>query len=243
MITEDTLLLYYYDELPPGERMEIDVALDADPALTSRYRDLCAALADWRGSAETPAPDEQKRRWHDSIDKMAKANAGRPRVRREGPRFWLFGIAAALTAALVAGVFIGTNLVEQPVPYVVPDTSSAGPDTYPAAVTPASFTRGLQQHLLASAAEVSRMAPGDSGRALLTMQLIQQNRMFERAAMQSNAQNLARVLRAFEPILLQLANEDIAPQDMEALRMQLAFELKVMLTKLETASSEDAHAT
>jgi hypothetical protein len=67
--------------------------------------------------------------------------------------------------------------------------------------------------------------------------------MFERAAMQSNAQNLARVLRAFEPILLQLANEDIAPQDMEALRMQLAFELKVMLTKLETASSEDAHAT
>jgi hypothetical protein len=87
------------------------------------------------------------------------------------------------------------------------------------------------------------MAPGDSGRALLTMQLIQQNRMFERAAMQSNAQNLARVLRAFEPILLQLANEDIAPQDMEALRKQLAFELKVMLTKLETASSEDAHAT
>jgi hypothetical protein len=60
---------------------------------------------------------------------------------------------------------------------------------------------------------------------------------------QNNAPNLARVLRAFEPILLQLASDDIAPQDMEALRKQLAFELKVMLTKLESAPSEQAHTT
>jgi hypothetical protein len=65
--------------------------------------------------------------------------------------------------------------------------------------------------------------------------------MFERAAAEKNAPNLARVLRAFEPILLKLASEDIAPQDAEALRAQLTFELKVMLTKLEQKPSETAH--
>jgi hypothetical protein len=46
------------------------------------------------------------------------------------------------------------------------------------------------------------------------------------------------VLRAFEPILLQLSEQDIAPEDAEALRAQLAFELQVMLTKLSRDASE-----
>jgi hypothetical protein len=51
------------------------------------------------------------------------------------------------------------------------------------------------------------------------------------------------VLRAFEPILLRLAATDIAPEDAEALRAQLAFELKIMLTKLERGSSKETHTT
>ena len=67
--------------------------------------------------------------------------------------------------------------------------------------------------------------------------------MFEMAAEQHNSPKLARVLRAFEPILLQLAANDIAPEDAEALRAQLAFELNVMLTKLATESSDDSETT
>jgi hypothetical protein len=67
--------------------------------------------------------------------------------------------------------------------------------------------------------------------------------MFESIADQNSAPNLARVLRAFEPILLRLASEDIAPTDAEALRMQLSFELNAMLTKLARDSSKETHKT
>ena len=44
-------------------------------------------------------------------------------------------------------------------------------------------------------------------------------------------------------ILLQLAATDTAPEDAEALRAQLAFELNVMLTKLAHESSDETHST
>ena len=75
------------------------------------------------------------------------------------------------------------------------------------------------------------------------MHIIDQNRLFERAAEQNDSQKLARVLRAFEPVLLQLAAEDLAPEDAEALRAQLAFELNVMLTKLSRDTSKETHST
>jgi hypothetical protein len=75
-------------------------------------------------------------------------------------------------------------------------------------------------------------------RMMLILRLIDQNRLFEKVAVQNNSPKLARVLRAFEPILVQLASDDIAPEDAEALRAQLAFELNVMLTKLTRDSSD-----
>ena len=80
-------------------------------------------------------------------------------------------------------------------------------------------------------------------RTLLVLQIIQQNRLFEQAAERNDADSLARVLRAFEPILLKLAASDIAPADAAALREQLAFELRVMLTKLERDTSKEITST
>ena len=51
------------------------------------------------------------------------------------------------------------------------------------------------------------------------------------------------MLRAFEPILLQLAADDLAPEKAEYLRAQLAFELGVVLTKLSHASSNEEQTT
>ena len=68
-------------------------------------------------------------------------------------------------------------------------------------------------------------------------------RLFEQAAVNNDAQDLARVLRAFEPILLQLAADDVTPEKAEYLRAQLAFELNVMLTKLSHASSNKEQTT
>ena len=89
-------------------------------------------------------------------------------------------------------------------------------------VVPASFTRGFQLHLQDSEREISGLSVDASGeRAALLMQIIDQNRVFERSAKLNNSDNLARLLRAFEPILMRLANEDIAPADAESLRSQL----------------------
>jgi DNA-binding FadR family transcriptional regulator len=80
-------------------------------------------------------------------------------------------------------------------------------------------------------------------RSLLVLQIIQQNRLFEQAAERNDADGLARVLRAFEPILMKLAAADITPEEAAALREQLAFELKVMLTKLERDTSKEVTST
>ena len=73
----------------------------------------------------------------------------------------------------------------------------------------------------------------------LVMQIINQNRLFERVAERNDADDLARVLRAFEPVLVRLAEEDLSDADAEALRAKLAFELNVMLTKLSRDSSNE----
>ena len=106
---------------------------------------------------------------------------------------------------------------------------------------PASFTRGLQVYLQDSQAEIGRLPlDSDANRSLLVMQIIAQNRLFEQTAARNNSPDLARVLRAFEPILLRLASEDLSPEDAAALRAQLAFELNVVLTKLVRDTSYDA---
>ena len=71
------------------------------------------------------------------------------------------------------------------------------------------------------------------------MNIIEQNRLFERAAEQNDSANLARILRAFELVLLQLAAEDISAEDAEALRAKLLFELNVVLTKLARETSDE----
>jgi DNA-binding GntR family transcriptional regulator len=67
--------------------------------------------------------------------------------------------------------------------------------------------------------------------------------LYESAAERNDAPQIARVLRAFEPILLRLAADNIAPEDAAALRDQLAFELNVMLTKLARDASDETHTT
>ena len=124
-------------------------------------------------------------------------------------------------------------------PSVPPGVAATGGDLSRAA--PAVFVRGMQTYLSDARQELTTM-PTDpaGGRSQLIAQLLEQNRMFERAAEHNDAPDLARVLRAFEPILVRLAQDDIAPDDAESLRRQLSFELNVMLTKLASGTSKDA---
>ena len=190
--------------------------------------------------AEThEAPAHLKQQWHDAIDQAAALERGRSPKPRErwhpGSFFWGMAVSAAIAVGVAVGVFVSDDTTDVPVPYIV--ENSTRPD-----VVPAAFTRGLQHHFRSSRKQLADL-DGNEDAAMLVLRLVEQNRLFETAADQNNAPQLARVLRAFEPILLRLAATDIAPEDAEALRAQLSFELNVMLTKLAKESSDETHST
>jgi hypothetical protein len=185
------------------------------------------------------APAHLKQQWHNVIDEAAALERGRapiPRARwHPGSFFWGMAVSAAIAISVVVGMLVSEDTIDTPVPYIVENTM-------PPAAVPVAFTRGLQHHFRNSRQQLADL-DGNDDSALLVLRLIEQNRLFETAADQNNAPQLARVLRAFEPILLQLAATDIAPEDAEALRKQLSFELNVMLTKLANESSDETHST
>ena len=77
MISEETLTLYYYDDgLSGDERRLVEMALNEDTLLSARYTDLRRQLDRWAETDELTAPAHMKERWHDSIDRAARAEQG-----------------------------------------------------------------------------------------------------------------------------------------------------------------------
>lgn len=185
------------------------------------------------------APAHLKQQWRNAIDDAAAMERGRQKspdaAWHPGSFFWGMAISAALALGVAIGFFITEDDNVSVIPTVVSTQNQPN-------VIPAAFTRGLQQHFRTSQQRLKSLDIDDDS-TLLVLRLIEQNRLFETAADQNNAPQLARVLRAFEPILLRLAATDIAPEDAEALRAQLSFELNVMLTKLAKQSSDETHST
>ena len=244
MINEETLTLCYYDDgLTANERRDVEVALGRNPNLAANYAELCRHFESWSQPDDHSTPEHLTHKWQDSIAVAAmQESAG---TRKSTARFSLMNFAwgGAVTMAMAIGIGIGMYFSGSTDinPATVPPLAGI-PEVFE--VVPASFTRGLQLHLQDSEREISGLSVDASGdRAALLTQIIEQNRVFERSAKLNKSDNLARLLRAFEPILMRLASEDIAPADAEALRSQLSFELNVMLTKMAQDTSNDSHST
>jgi len=238
---DDRLILYYYDDgLSKQEKQQIETALANDADLAARFRELQRELSAFDPGEVPAVATHVEQRWHDSVDRAARTEQNALRKQGNGFSFLSFFWGAAITASLAVGVAIGVYIsggssTAPIIDSVVVDTTTNAPT-----VIPAAFTRGLQVHLRDSQRGISTLpSQSDADRVQLIMAILEQNRLFERAAEQKNSPGLARVLRAFEPILVRLAAEDIAPEDAEALRAQLAFELNVMLTKIARETSEE----
>jgi len=244
-MNDDTLILYYYnDGLTRRERQQVESAMRSDPALATQYEALCREL-DEVSEPDVPAvPPHTLQQWHDSIDRVAQQERGRERKPASSFNLTSFAWGAAIAAALALGVGIGVYLPTSDTNTSVPAIQVATVDPGGATVVPAAFTRGVKVHFQDTQQGLADLPlEASTERIMLILQIIEQNRLFERAAEQNNSQSVARVLRAFEPILLRLAADDIAPEDAEALRRQLAFELKVMLTKLSRDTSNETQTT
>lgn len=243
-MNDDTLLLHYYnDGLEDDERRALERALHRDPLLKARYDKLVRELEGLPAPAAVRTPHDFAARLHDSIDREARLETQRQTAPRPVFHFASFIWGTAITAVLVAGIGIGYFLGRAPAVDAPLAQQPLLVDTTPPADGSAAFTRGLQVHFRQSRDELG-MLPGYSSdqRALLVREIVQQNRLYARAATENNAPELARVLRAFEPVLTRLAAEDLSPQEAARLQAKLAFELNVMLTKLGSAPSNSSES-
>ena len=225
MISDDDLLLYYYrDGLDPTARARVATALANDPQLAQRLHRLVAQLDTAAEMPDVPVPAQIQQRWQ-----AALATRARPR-----PSFRWQAIAA--TVALLA-VLLTVWISMKPAPEQVAH------DAAPAAAMAdsAAYERGLRWHL---ANTEQRLANLDSAqpdeRARLIATIIDQNRMYALAADRANEPQLARVLRAFTPILESLTDErrETSAADVA----QLSFELRVMQARLKAEASPSSTA-
>ena len=240
-MNDDKLTLYYYnDGLTNAERQEVANALASDAAIAERYRSLSEQLGRFADPQMSPPSPDMVQRWHEGLDRaIGLETQVRP---TQGVHSWSFLLGAAVTAALALGIGIGVFISgDEPVAplmeeLVVEERAETGDVS-------TAFLRGLQVHLRESEEGLAALnGEADSDRSMLIMNIIEQNRLFARAARQNEADHLARVLRAFELVLVQLAAEDISAEDAEALRAKLLFELNVMLTKLSRDSSDETQS-
>jgi hypothetical protein len=242
-MNDEQLILYYYaDDMSNAERRQIEAALAADPALQSRFEALRRELdgfGDALLSTQFRAPEHLVARWHASIDRAAQQERQAGRRPARGLHFASFGWGAAVTAALALGIGIGmylsnrddTDFSVTPLPAIV--------EVAPSAAAGDAFTRGLQVHFRESRQNIGGLPVEDSeARRMLILHIVQQNRLFARAATEHESPELSRVLRAFEPILVRLADENLAPEEAQRLQSQLVFELNVMLTKMKQTPSD-----
>ena len=230
MITDDELLLYYYRELDTAERARIGAALAEQPELAQRLHRLVARLDAAAVTPEVPVPLQYQQRWESALAQAGRRAEPMP-ARRPAfaqPR-WL-AAAAAVIVAFVAVITLTRSPGDVDGPQIA---STQDPASTGAAKDSTPYENGLKWHL---ASTERRLASLESAtpeeRAQLVEAIISQNRLYALAAERAGEPQLARVLRAFTPIL-----EDVAAGRSKSTAgdlAQLNFELRVMQARLGT---------
>lgn len=238
-MNDETLVLYYYgDGLSEEARATVASALENEARVRERYRALRQSLDGLHEPPAARAPADMAARWHGSIARAAAAERARPVPGPRG-RYLSSFTWAALAAALAAGIGIGHYAARyQSSPPSTVEVSGITVHRSDPAAAPAAFHRGLKAHLQRTRQDLARLAPAEGqDQATLILDIVRQNRLFERTAQAHDAGDVARLLRAFEPVLLRLAAEDVSRQDAVELAAKLEFELEVMLTRIQRRAS------
>ncbi|MFK8054302.1 MAG: hypothetical protein AB8F65_15140 [Woeseiaceae bacterium] len=235
MINDEQLTLYFYEDgLTKEQREQVTHALATDSALQQRYESLQKDLSEMAVMTMEPAPEHLKHQWHDVVSTAARQEQRAVAAPSRGwPRFAWIGTAAGLFIAFAIGTQFDNVSDEKTAP---PPVASLQPTE---AQPTDAFARGLQVHLQGVSNGLGEFDGQDSpGRTDLINQIIAQNRVFEAAAESRDARDIARLMRALQPVFFQLADDNLSPREADALRLQLMFELNAVLTKLELSTSD-----
>lgn len=248
MINEETLTLYYFDDgLDEARRREVAGALRTDRVLAARFDALKTRLDALRNPGDIPAPEHLQHQWHDLVSREAQLE--RQKAATPTGRFPWLGLGAAFASVLALGIAIGVWMPRSETltsPQIVTTENPVLPTTQTASsmATANSFERGMQVYLQESQDELASLGNRtDDEQSALILNIIMQNRLFEQAAEKQQSPEIARLMRAVEPVLLRLAAGETTPEDAAALRRQLTFELNAVLTKLQQPTSNQPTTT
>jgi len=227
MINDDELLFYYYrDGLDAAERARIAAAIAADPKLAQRLQALVARLDAAASLPEVPVPAHFQQRWQEALDGAVAGRRARPAARPlfSRPRWQLAAAAAVLLALVVTFQALRSTAPTLETPAA--STGNAGNDEPGSA-----YEHGLKFHLASTERQIAGLGSASpEERARMIDVIIGQNRLYALAAERAGEPQLARVLRAFNPILEDVANG--RSESTAADLSQLSFELRVMQARL-----------
>jgi hypothetical protein len=230
MISDDDLLLYYYrDGLDAPERARIGAALSEQPELAQRLQRLVARLDAAAAMPEVPVPVHVQQRWRDAIEREASETRVAPPSRRffVEPR-WQAAAAAVAVVALIFGIQKGLQPSLDQIPDNAVTASTQGASSTDEA---SAYEHGLKWHLASTERRLASL--GDTTpaeRTRLVETIIGQNRIYALAAERAGEPQLARVLRAFTPVLESVA--DGRSESTASSVAQLSFEMRVMQARL-----------
>jgi hypothetical protein len=235
LISDDDLLLYYYrDGLDAVDRARIGAAVSDDPQLAQRLQGVVARLDAAAATPEVAVPEDVLRRWQGALARAAQQEGAANEAHAPRAGRFLFDLRwpAAAAVAIVALLVYRDQTTEVMPPGTTPVAASESDAS--------AYERGLKFHLASTEQQLAGLDRADpEERARLVESIIAQNRMYALAAEKAGEPQLARVLRAFAPILESLEHEG---GDASANIAQLSFELRVMQGRLSAQAAAPSTA-
>ncbi len=236
MISDDDLLLYYYRELDAAERAHIGAALTEQPELAQRMQSLVARLDAAAALPEVSVPALIQQRWQGALEGAANNTRAAPPSRWffTQPR-WQVAAAAIVVVALTLSI---QKLMQPSSNQIAENGQTAAPPGANSTGDVSAYENGLKWHLASTErrlASLGNASPDERARLIET--IIGQNRIYALAAERAGEPQLARVLRAFTPVLETMlkGGADGAGESADSVA-QLSFELRVMQARLSAAA-------
>lgn len=238
-MTDDELLLFHFSDGLSAERLaQIRITLEGDAVLRDRLAQLRAGLASLK-PADVEVPAAVQRRLQLKLQQLNTAT--RPPVRapfwqaarQQSP--WLLPAFAVGAGALIMWLYtqgVTPNTQNLALEHGAPVSAQVQTMSLPA----------LRAHLLQTQALLENFDPNDSQERALLAEIITQNQNYAARAQRLGRADLARVLRALEPVLIEVENIK-EPDARAALINQFEFESKSLQTKMQARASKQVPNT
>ena len=241
-MTDDELLLFHFSDGLTAERAsEIQTALDRDANLRARLAQLRAHLADLSQTKDTTLPAAVQHRLQQKLRQLHAASQAPTRAafwRASRPHSsWFLPAFAAGVGALTMWLYTqGLAPTPQPVA-ALPHNVSMPAQAQTQTQTQTMSLPALRAHLLQTQLLLASFDPNNSQERALLGEIIAQNQNYAARAQQLGRADLARVLRALEPVLIEVENIK-EPSARAALINQFEFEANSLQTKLQARASK-----